>query len=78
VYHFWNQLKQYRIVRASLEGINAASTGMIASAAVLLLRQLDHSFLSMGIVVATFCLLLFTRIPQILLILAGLLLGVLL
>jgi chromate transport protein ChrA len=39
VYHFWNQLKQYRIVRASLEGINAASTGMIASAAVLLLSN---------------------------------------
>jgi chromate transporter len=78
VYHFWNQLKQYRIVRASLEGINAASTGMIASAAVLLLKQLDHGLLPMGIVAATFCLLLFTRIPQILLILAGLLLGVLL
>lgn len=78
VYHFWNQLKQYRIVRASLEGINAASTGMIASAAVLLLKQLDHSFLSLGIVAATFCLLQFTRIPQILLILAGLALGILL
>lgn len=78
VYPFWNQLKQYRIVRASLQGINAASTGLIASAAVLLLLQLKPDFLNLAIVGATFCLLLFTRIPHILIILTGLLVGVLL
>jgi chromate transporter len=78
VYHFWNQLKQYRIVRASLEGINAASTGLIASAVVLLLRQLDHNVLNLAIVGVTFCVLTFTRVPQVLIILAGLLLGILL
>ncbi len=75
VYRFWNQLKQYRVIRASLEGINAASTGLIAAAAVLLFMRLESNLLNTGIVMATFCLVSFTRVPHYLIILAGLLLG---
>jgi chromate transporter len=75
VYRFWNKLKQYRVIRASLEGINAASTGLIATAAVLLFLPLEGNFTNVGLVAGTFCLLLFTKIPQPLIIAAGLLAG---
>ncbi|QHT69288.1 chromate efflux transporter [Rhodocytophaga rosea] len=75
VYRFWNQLKQYRVIRASLEGINSTSTGLIATAAVLLFIPMHQDVANVGIVVGTFCLLMFTRIPQPLIILAGLLAG---
>jgi hypothetical protein len=34
VYRFWNELKKYRGVRASLEGINAASVGLTVAAVI--------------------------------------------
>ena len=79
VYRFWEQLKQYRIVRASLEGITAASIGLIGAASVILLQTLHTSaenyYLSYLIVLLTFLLLEFTRVPQFILILAGLAAG---
>lgn len=75
VYRFWNQLKQYRVIRASLEGINAASTGLIGSAAILLFQPLENNPTNVGIVAGTFLLLMFSKVPQPLIILAGLLAG---
>ena len=75
VIRFWDDLKKYRVVRASLEGISAVSSGMVVAAAVMLYRPIDNTPLNFGIVVATFCLLLFTRIPPPILILTGFLLG---
>ncbi len=75
VYRFWNQLKQYRVIRASLEGINAASTGLIATAAFLLFQPLENNATDVGIVAGTFLLLMFSKIPQPFIILAGLLAG---
>jgi chromate transporter len=75
VYRFWNQLKQYRVIRASLEGINAASVGLIATSALLLFQPMAQSPVNVGIVLGTFSLLVFTRIPHPFIILAGLLAG---
>ncbi|EJF10912.1 chromate efflux transporter [Pontibacter sp. BAB1700] len=75
VIRFWDDLKKYRVVRASLEGISAVSSGMVVAAAVMLYRPIDNTPLNFGIVVATFCLLLFTRIPAPILILVGFALG---
>lgn len=75
VIRFWEQLKKYRIVRASLEGISAVSSGMVAAAAIMLYHPIEDTMLNMFIVIATFALLLLTRIPAPLLILTGLLLG---
>ncbi|MBC5774458.1 chromate efflux transporter [Pontibacter sp. KCTC 32443] len=75
VIRFWDGLKKYRVVRASLEGISAVSSGMVVAAAIMLYHPIDNTLLNFGIVVATFALLLFTRIPAPLLILTGLLLG---
>ncbi|RAU84148.1 chromate efflux transporter [Pontibacter arcticus] len=75
VIRFWDNLKKYRIMKASLEGISAVSSGMVAAAAIQLYHPIDNTPLNFGIVIATFCLLLFTRIPAPLLILTGLGLG---
>ncbi|GAA4403371.1 chromate transporter [Nibrella viscosa] len=76
VYRFWGQLKQYRPVRASLEGINAASTGLTAAAAVALFEPMAPHWPSVAVVLATILLLEFTRTPAYWLILGGLALGV--
>ena len=78
VIRFWDSLKKYRIVRASLEGITAASAGLVAAAAVILFQPLDNTLLNFSFTIGTFCVLSFTRIPSPIIILAGLLLGFLL
>jgi chromate transporter len=75
VIRFWDDLKKYRVVRASLEGISAVSSGMVAAAAIMLYHPIDNTPLNFGIVVVTCCMLLFTRIPAPLLIMAGFALG---
>jgi len=75
VIRFWDELKKYRVVRASLEGISAVSSGMVTAAAIQLYHPIENTPLNFGIVVATFCLLMFTKVPAPLLILTGLLLG---
>ncbi|MEO0330783.1 MAG: chromate efflux transporter [Bacteroidota bacterium] len=73
---FWDSLKKYRVIKASLEGIVAASAGMVVAAALLLLEPLELSYLNIGIVVGTALLLQFTKIPAPIIILVGLVLGV--
>ncbi|GAB3711778.1 chromate transporter [Spirosoma flavus] len=77
VYRFWEQLKRYRVVRASLGGINAASTGLTAAAALALFEPMTPYWPSVGMVIMTICLLLYTKIPPYALILGGLVLGLL-
>jgi len=78
VYRFWDQLKRYRVVRASLEGVNAASTGLTAAAAIALFEPMITHWPSVVVVMGTVAILLLTRTPAWLLILIGLLLGVVL
>ena len=75
VYRFWEGLKRYRIVRASLEGITAASSGMVIAAAILLFMPLPMVWYNPTIVIGTFALLQFTKWPPPFIILGGLLLG---
>jgi chromate transporter len=78
VYRFWEQLKRYRVVRASLEGINAASTGLTAAAAIALFQPMAPHWPSVVVVLLTTLTLIYTRIPPVALIAIGLLVGVLL
>lgn len=78
VYRFWGQLKRYRVVRASLGGINAASTGLTAAAAIALFEPMAPYWPSVVVVGLTIALLLYTKIPPFALILAGLVAGVIL
>ena len=55
VIRFWDRLRQYRVVQASLEGVNAVSAGLVCAATFLLyhrrkkMEQLRH-FLNLGLV----------------------------
>jgi chromate transporter len=76
---FWQRLKHYRVVRASLEGINAASAGIVTATALILFQPLvitgSAGIINYSVVGVTFLLLLFTKIPSPVLILAGLVAG---
>ncbi len=76
VIRFWEDLKRYRVVRASLEGINAASAGMVAAAAFTLFQPIQNNVLNVTVIIGTFLLLTYTKIPPPFIILAGLLAGI--
>lgn len=69
VFRIWGQLKQFRFIRASLAGIQAASVGLTLVAVFTFTRPLvvDAQFVSLGIVAAAFVLAEKTKIPAILL-----------
>lgn len=75
VIRFWEQLKKYRPIKASLEGINGASAGLVIAGAFLLLEPIEKSPINIGIMLATFLILQFTKVPAPFLILIGLLIG---
>ena len=75
VIRFWEGLKKYRIIKASLEGINAASTGMVIAAALLMFMPLENSIQNLLIVLGTFGILTFTKVPAPLIIVVGLVAG---
>jgi chromate transporter len=75
VIRFWDSLKQYRAVRASLEGITAASAGLVTASAIILFQPLENTYVNFGVTIATFCILVFTRVPAPIIILCGLILG---
>jgi chromate transporter len=77
VYRFWGQLKRYRAVRASLEGINAASTGLTAAAAIALFEPMVPQWPMVAVVLGTILVQELTKIPPFVLILGGLGLGLL-
>jgi chromate transporter len=80
---FWESLKKYRAVRASLEGINAAGAGLVISAAYLLFVPLKIDFLALqlldylhlSIILLTFLLLRFTKIPHPFVVIMGIVAG---
>ena len=73
---FWNSLKQYRVIRASIEGITAASTGLLITATVFMIEPLELNVLNLLILVGTFTLLNFIRGMAPLLIILGLIAGI--
>lgn len=75
VIRIWDSLKSYRPIRASLEGINAASAGLIAAAALILFQPLENSFVNYFITISTFLLMTFTKTPSWALIILGVALG---
>ncbi|MDH3709290.1 MAG: chromate efflux transporter [Cyclobacteriaceae bacterium] len=77
VIRFWEQLKKYRVVKASLEGINAASSGLVIAAAFLLFQPIEQNanVANISILVGTFIILMFTRIPAPFIIIGGLIAG---
>jgi chromate transporter len=80
VYPIWNQIKHFSPVRNAIEGINAASAGLVVSSAWLLFQPVEINQPNMAVLLATLFLLLTTKIPYpivvILCITAGFLLNI--
>jgi len=72
---FWDDLKKISRIRHSLSGINAVSVGFIIAAFVLLLIPMGFNWLFLGIMLATFLLLNFTRISPPVIVLIGIFIG---
>ncbi len=75
VIRFWEGLKKYRVIRASLEGVTAASSGLVATAAITMFEPLDPNLINFSIPVITFVLLLSNKVPAPIIILTGLVAG---
>ena len=77
----WNNLKKYAAVYRSLEGINAVVVGIMIASTFYIMRDISFSefktisFVNIGVILATFLLLNFTRIASPLIVLGCLLLG---
>jgi len=74
-YPIWQNLKRYVYVFRALEGINAAVVGIMWAATMILLSSLGIEWMNVLVVLATFCLLQFTRIPAPIIVMGCLLLG---
>ena len=78
VYRFWNELKKYRVVKASLSGINAVAAGLVLSATYFVYEPMEDNWINTLLIIFTVVLLRFTKLPMPVLILCGLLVGILL
>jgi chromate transporter len=79
IIRFWDKLKKYRVVKASLEGINAASAGIVTATAIILLQPMmlpiSEGWLNYLLIIGTFALLVFTKIPPPFIIITGIIAG---
>lgn len=77
----WNNLKKYAAVYRSLEGINAVVVGIMVASTFYIMKDISItalktvSFINIGVILGTFLLLHFTKIPPPFIVLGCLLLG---
>ncbi|MEQ8628753.1 MAG: chromate efflux transporter [Ekhidna sp.] len=76
IIRFWEQLKKYRIVKASLEGITAVSAGMVIAAAFLLFMPMEQKLINFILLFGTVGMMHFTKVPTPLIIVGGLIFGI--
>jgi len=76
VYPIWDQLKSYAPVKNAIEGINAASAGLVISSAYLLFLPVEVNEENMLILLATLFLLLSTKVPSPIIVISCIVLGV--
>ncbi|GJM59706.1 chromate efflux transporter [Persicobacter diffluens] len=63
VIRFWERLKHYAVIKASLKGIVAASSGFVAAAAVQLAMPIEWQWLNILVVLSGFILILTNKVP---------------
>lgn len=79
----WNNLKKYAAVYRSLEGINAAVVGIMIASTFYIMKDISlvqakmESIINIAVIIGTFLVLQFTRIPSPIIVLSCLLLGAL-
>ncbi len=75
VYPIWNQLKDFAPVKNAIEGINAASAGLVIASAYLLFLPVQVNEENMIVLLTTLFLLLSTRVPSPIIVLGCILAG---
>ncbi len=75
VTRIWEHIKKYRMVKASLEGIHAASSGMVIAAALILFEPMYDKVINGVVVLVTIALLVWNKIPYPVIIVMGLMAG---
>jgi chromate transporter len=77
----WNNLKKYAAVYRSIEGINAAVVGILIASTLYIMKDISLveaktvSFINLGVILGTFLLLNYTRIPAPIIVIFSVLLG---
>jgi chromate transporter len=77
----WNNLKKYAVVYRSLEGINAAVVGIMLASTLYIMKDISLvevkmiSLINLSVIIVTFLLLQFTKIPSPIIVAACLVLG---
>jgi len=75
IFPIWGYIKNFRVIRRSIDGINASATGLVFASAFILYKDLNFYYSNLVVIVATFVLLRFTKISAPVLVLAGLVAG---
>ncbi len=76
VIRFWERLKHFAVVRASLKGIVAASTGFVAAAAIQLGTPIEWSLPFIATVLIGFALLMTNKVPAPIIVVLALIFGI--
>jgi chromate transporter len=75
LFPLYQNMKQHVVIYRALEGINAAVVGIIWASGFVLFQLMPFEMLNLVVVLITFCILFFTRIPAPLVVLGWLMLG---
>ncbi|GAA4301006.1 chromate transporter [Compostibacter hankyongensis] len=74
-YPIWHNLKKYVYIFRALEGINAVVVGIMWAYTLILFNAIPFAWFNLVVMVGTFCVLQFTRVPPPLIVVGCLLLG---
>lgn len=75
IYRLWDELKKYRAIKASLEGINSVSAGLVLAVAFFLFDTISLNYLNGFVMLGTFIALMSEKISPTIIIIIGLSLG---
>lgn len=75
LFPLYQNLRQHVVIYRALEGFNAAVVGIIGASGIVLFQMMDFEILNAVVVLITFSLLYFTRIPSPFIVLGWLLMG---
>ncbi|MDD3924103.1 MAG: chromate efflux transporter [Erysipelotrichaceae bacterium] len=78
VYPLWEQLKNIKGIKVSLNGIVATAGGLILTTGILLLQKTGLTYINIGIIILTIILLLSKKIPTPLIVILMMILGIVL
>lgn len=74
-YPIYQNLKHHVVIFRALEGINAAIVGIIWASGLVLFQSIPFEWSNLVVIIITFCLLYFTKVPAPLIVVGWLLLG---